>query len=58
MTTTIMTTPDDGRPGLRAEEHDFDDMYPPPLPSSVVRDGEVEPRDEEDEDAGDRDWID
>jgi hypothetical protein len=58
MTTTIMATPDDGWPGLRAEEHDFDDMYPPPLPSSVTRNAEVEPRDEDDQDPSDGDWID
>jgi len=62
MTTMTMAMPDEGQPGLGAEEHDFDEMYPPPVPSSVTPTptpvAEAEPMDEDDEDVHDDDWID
>ena len=62
--TMTMGIYDEGQPGLRAEEHDFDEMYPPPASSLVTPTptptpvAEADPMGEDDdEDVHGDDWI-
>jgi hypothetical protein len=51
-----MAAPDQDRPGFLAEEHDFDDMDPAPPPLAWASD--PEPRDEDDDEIHEGDWVD